>query len=110
MRIPKIQTKVVESKKKLCWNVVSINVGDKRKIASVPYTDISEESGLTVNKSKQQAYEHAVFISSCFNYSYTTGKRMSKKIIVPSIEDVDIDINSEINEKPDYVDADYMLD
>lgn len=90
MTVPKIQTEVVHSESKLAWNVVAVNHGDKYKIARIPYTDISVVSGQAIiNKSKQQAYEHAVFISTCFNSTCKGNKRPLKSIIVPSINDLD---------------------
>lgn len=109
MKIPKIQTEVVHSENKFAWNVVAINHGDKRKIARIPYTDISIVSGQAIiNKSKQQAFEHAVFISSCFNYSHKNNKKGLKNIEVPSIEDLDEESLCTVDES-DYTDEDYSV-
>lgn len=69
MQNPNIKTKVVHSQSKTAWNVIGETIGGKYKIARVPYV-------LTGNKSvdqdnKNEALEHAIFISECFNYSDT---------------------------------------
>ena len=103
MELPKISTKVIHSETKPAWNVVATSHGDKYKIARVPYTENSVVSGqLIVNQSKQQAYEHAKFISDCFNGMYKGGKGSLKKLKVPSISD--------LTEELVYADEDYALD
>lgn len=67
MKDPKIQTKVVHSKSKLAWNVVGVKLGGKHKIARVPYEPCEDE--IILERWKQEAYEHAIFISHCFNTS-----------------------------------------
>lgn len=63
-----IKTKVVHSKTKSSWNVVGTELGKKYKIARVPYIKVDENSKAT-EILKNEAYEHATFISWCFNYA-----------------------------------------
>lgn len=69
MENPKIKTKVVHSKSKPAFNVVSTKLGTKYKIARIPYEingSLSEEWN---NKEIDEAKNHAEFISYCFNNS-----------------------------------------
>lgn len=68
MQDPNIKTKVVHSKSKDAWNVIGTELGKKYKIACIPYfvTETLQE----VNKrEKEEALNHAEFISKCFNNS-----------------------------------------
>jgi len=56
---PKIKTHVVHSQTKDAWNVIGKSLGSKYKIARIPY--ISGET--------KEAFNHAAFISECFNNS-----------------------------------------
>jgi hypothetical protein len=56
----KITTKIQHSMSQNAWNVVCTNLGHKYKIAVVPYL-LSEPHG------RQQALDHAEYISHCFN-------------------------------------------
>ena len=67
MKNPKIKTKVIHSETKTAWNVVGISLGAKYKIARVPYL-VAHIEEMNV-KWKQEAFEHAEFISGCFNNS-----------------------------------------
>lgn len=67
MKDPKIKTRVVHSQSKPAWNVVSVTLGAKYKIARVPY--IVSESMEAMDAAREEAYNHAVFISYCFNNS-----------------------------------------
>jgi hypothetical protein len=60
-----IPTKVVHSQSKYAWNVVGTKLGGKYKIAIVPYVPSSDEDVTLLNR--QEAYEHAMFISNAFN-------------------------------------------
>lgn len=62
MENPKTKTKVVHSKTKSAWNVVGITAGKKFKIARLPYPE-------NVEREKEEALQHAIFISYCFNNS-----------------------------------------
>lgn len=65
MITPKIKTKVVHSQSKSAWNVVGAKWGGKYKIARVPYVLSSSEE---VNEANRiEAFNHAEFISYCFN-------------------------------------------
>ena len=69
MTNPKIKTKVVHSQTKPAYNVVGTSLGNKYKIARIPYlvnSDLSEEWN---NKEMDEAKNHAEFISYCFNNS-----------------------------------------
>lgn len=65
MELPRLNTRVVHSESKTAWNVIGTRLGDKYKIARVPY-NISGNYILD-EREKKEAYEHAVFISTCFN-------------------------------------------
>ena len=62
----KIKTKVVHSQSKDSWNVVGDDLGEKYKIARIPYSTI-ENSEILTTKNKHEALLHAQFISQCFN-------------------------------------------
>jgi len=64
MKNTKFKTKVVLSQTKLAWNVIN-EMGGKYKIARVPYVGIRSEEGDNMNMA--EAFEHATFISDCFN-------------------------------------------
>jgi hypothetical protein len=67
MQNPNIKTKVIHSKSKPAWNIVGTKLGGKHKIASVPY--IPSESMEVIDKTRDEAFGHANFISRCFNKS-----------------------------------------
>jgi hypothetical protein len=67
MKNPKIKTRVVHSQTKSAWNVIGDTMGEKFKIARVPY--LSTENENITNKERLEAFEHAEFISYCFNNS-----------------------------------------
>ena len=62
-----IKTKVVHSESKSAWNVISESIGNKYKIARVPYVCVDSEH--ITDRQRIQALEHAKFISYCFNHS-----------------------------------------
>ena len=68
MKDPNLKTKVIHSTSKDAWNVVAITLGDKYKIARIPYI-VTETIIELNNREKRQALLHAEFISSCFNNS-----------------------------------------
>lgn len=68
MNIPKIKTKVAHSQSKDAWNVIGTSLGKKYKIARVPYA-VEERFPEASEKAKQEAFEHATFISYCFNHA-----------------------------------------
>lgn len=61
-----IITKVIHSESKSAWNIVGTRMGDKHKIARVPYYTAPDDAELT-RRNKEEAYEHAAFISQSFN-------------------------------------------
>ena len=63
----KIKTKVIHSQTKSAWNVVGDNIGSKYKIARIPYVNTQDE-GIS-SRNRIEAFEHANFISFCFNNS-----------------------------------------
>ncbi len=67
MKDPNIKTKVVHSLTKSAWNVVGTSLGGKYRVARVPYSVESSEEISSINR--LEAYEHAEFISYCFNHS-----------------------------------------
>lgn len=70
MKNPNIKTKVVHSEKNFAWNVIGTQLGAKHKIARIPYP-FSEDKNV-FNRAKQEAFEHATFISHCFNNSVSS--------------------------------------
>lgn len=64
---PRIKTKVVHSQSKSAWYVVGTEYGRKYKISIVPYIAIVNED--IASKERLEAFEHALFISHCFNNS-----------------------------------------
>lgn len=68
MKNPDIKTDVVHSGTKAAWNVIGTTLGKKYKIARVPY-HISGTHLKLDHIAKQEAFEHAEFISHCFNIS-----------------------------------------
>jgi len=68
MKNPKIETEVKHSKSKKAWNVVSIDIGRKYKIARIPYL-VTEGDEISSTRHEVEALEHALFISFCFNNS-----------------------------------------
>lgn len=67
MTNPKIKTKVFHSQSKDAWNVIGTILGKKYKIARVPYLVTKDE--VFDNLEKNEALNHALFISRCFNKS-----------------------------------------
>lgn len=67
MKNPNIKTKVVHSQTKSAWNVIGTNIGGKYKIARVPYF-VCEDDAIS-KRNRIEAFEHAEFISHCFNES-----------------------------------------
>lgn len=64
-----ITTKVVHSQSKTAWNVIGTFPGGKYKIARVPY-HIVDGSEKWNTRAKNEALEHAQFISDAFNDAY----------------------------------------
>ena len=72
MKNPNIKTKVVHSQSKKAWNVVGSKIGNKYKVAHIPYfqaTPTNEAQTLLNEKFRSEAFNHAQFISYCFNNS-----------------------------------------
>ena len=69
MKNPKIKTKVVHSQTKSAWNVVGTTLSGKFKVARVPYC--CTDNQVISDKNRIEAFEHAEFISYCFNHSDT---------------------------------------
>lgn len=67
MENPNIKTKIVHSESKPAWNIIGAKLGGKYKIASVPY--VPSESTEDIDSNRHKAFEHAKFISRCFNKS-----------------------------------------
>lgn len=64
---PKISTRVVHSKTQSAWNVIGATLGAKLKIARCPYVICGDD--FVDSKNREEAFEHAQFISYCFNNS-----------------------------------------
>lgn len=82
MALPRIKTRVVHSESKHAWNVIGTELGSKYKIARVPYQVVVNSNELT-EREKLEAYEHAIFISTCFNAAFDEQNYWGQK--VPSI-------------------------
>lgn len=67
MKNPNIKTKVVHSQTKPAWNIIGENLGGKYKIARIPYITSDDES--LNSRYRKESFEHAEFISYCFNHS-----------------------------------------
>jgi len=67
MKNPKIKTRVVHSQTKSAWNIIGDTLGGKYKIARVPYLCIADQD--ISDRNRIEAFEHATFISYCFNHS-----------------------------------------
>jgi hypothetical protein len=67
MKDPKIKTHVVHSLSKPSWNVIGTSLGAKHKIARIPYI-VSDDKDVT-KKLSAEAFQHAEYISYCFNNS-----------------------------------------
>ena len=68
MKHPNIKTKVVHSESKSAWNVVATEIGNKYKIARIPYNQLtSKDTEIYNTREKAEALELAMFISYCFN-------------------------------------------
>jgi len=67
MKNPGIKTKVVHSESKPAWNVIGTKFGGKYKIARITYYVFDDE--ILATREKNEALEHAEFISYCFNNS-----------------------------------------
>ena len=67
MNNPLIKTKVVHSQTKSAWKIVGVTPGGKYKIARVPY--IVNDNQKLSDKNRIEAFNHAEFISFCFNHS-----------------------------------------
>ena len=65
----KIETTVKHSQTKDAWNVIGARLGGKYKVARVPYVVTGNESVDEYNKN--EALEHATFISDCLNAADT---------------------------------------
>lgn len=61
-----IKTRVVHSESKQAWNIIGTIPGGQYKIARVPYLLIGDNETLDT-RAKNEALEHAQFISDCFN-------------------------------------------
>lgn len=65
---PNIKTTVKHSESKNAWNIIGIGLGQKYKIARLPYV-VVENSDLCTEIERSEALRHAKFISFCFNNS-----------------------------------------
>jgi len=68
LKTNKMKTEVKHSESKTAWNVVGCRLGEKYKIARVPYLLIGNE--IIDTQAKSEALNHALFISDCFNKYY----------------------------------------
>ena len=63
-----MKTKVIHSETKITWNVVNTKLGEKFKLARVPY--LNNTGSLIIDeKNRNEAFNDARFISLCFNNS-----------------------------------------
>jgi hypothetical protein len=61
-----IKSKVVHSQTKSAWNVIGEELGGKYKLARIPYLNYPEDPSID-ERERKEAFEHAEFISRCFN-------------------------------------------
>ena len=73
------KTEVKHSLSKTAWNVVSTQLGEKYKIARVPYLVI-EGNEIVTTRNKHEALEHALFISKCFNEKYGIQQQLQQQL------------------------------
>lgn len=78
MENPKIKTKVVHSETKTAYNVIGTSLGEKYKIARIPYLVNDNLSEKFNNKEMDEAKNHAEFISYCFNNSDLIIQQLNK--------------------------------
>ena len=64
---PSIKTTIKHSETKPAWNIVGSKLSGKYKICRVPYLITDDDKANAY--SKNEAYLHAEFISTCFNNS-----------------------------------------
>lgn len=70
MKDPKIKVKVKHSESKTAWNIIGTMLGDKYKIARIPYVKEEGNDWEKHNtKQKEKALNQAEFIAYCFNNS-----------------------------------------
>lgn len=79
MHNPNLKTEVKHSTSKSAWNIVGTELGKKYKIATVPY-GIDESEKLT-SKYRKEAFEHAEFISYCFNNASVLGFKQKINVL-----------------------------
>ena len=68
MKDPNIKTKVVHSQTKSAWNIIRSEMSGKYKIARIPYLVLDNQE--LSDRNRIEAFEHAEFISYCFNHSH----------------------------------------
>tara|TARA_R110000850_G_scaffold277151_1_gene424867 strand:- start:57823 stop:58077 length:255 start_codon:yes stop_codon:yes gene_type:complete len=78
MKNPNIKTKVVHSQSKAAWNIVGEKLAGKYKIARVPYLYVEDQD--VTHRNRQEAFEHAQYISVCFNFSDVICKGFSTEV------------------------------
>lgn len=66
------KTTVKHSESKPAWNIIGTTIGEKYKIARVPYLVI-EDNEITTTRNKYEALQDALFISRCFNKEPSDG-------------------------------------
>ena len=67
MKDPNIKVAVIHSASKNAWNIIGRTMAAKYKVARVPYVVVNDDEVNEINR--KEAYEHAEFISYCFNNS-----------------------------------------
>lgn len=78
MENPNIKVEVVHSKSKDAWNIIGISLGNKHKIARIPYL-VTETIAELNNREQNEALLHAEFISICFNNSQAICQLLTDK-------------------------------
>lgn len=79
MENPNIKTKVLHSKSKDAWNIVGTELGKKHKIARIPYLITGNE--IIDKREKDEALNHAQFISECFNGYHGLNTILKKELV-----------------------------
>lgn len=81
VKSPGIQTVVEHSNSKTAWYVKGITMGKKHHIARVSYVVVQDNVQLS-NREKEEAYQHATFISHCFNKAALGDCHILKKVAI----------------------------
>jgi len=63
---PQIKVRIVHSKTEPAWRIISMSISDKQEVAIIPY-NVIEGSEMYNTEKKNEALQHARFVTRCFN-------------------------------------------